>query len=97
MSKFYLMSIIVYVFFFYKLGNTILRYDSTGNKSIQLRSLFTEGIIGPIRTFFLLIFYGNFFGALNFIKFEFFRLSNPFSAFFFCYYIYKIIKFNFFK
>ena len=91
-----IISIIIYVFFFFKLGNTLFRTNSLGGKSFSLLPLITEGFIGPIRTLFYLLVSCNLIGAFKFIKFEFFRLSNPFSAYFFVYYINKCLIKEFF-
>ena len=89
-----LISFIIYTYFFLNLGNTILRTDSLGEKCFSILPLITEGFFGPIRTIILLILKNNFMSALQFLKFELFRLSNPFSAYFFVYYFYKILKIN---
>ena len=86
--------IIIYSYFFYKLGNTLSRINSDGIKVFSIIPLLTEGIIGPIRSFFLLLFHGNLFDCLNYLWLELFRLSNPFSVIIFIYYIHKIIKRN---
>ena len=86
--------IVIYTYFFYKLGNTLFRTNSEGIKVFSIIPLITEGIIGPIRSFFLLLFHGNFFDCLNYLWLELFRLSNPFSVIIFIYYIHKIIKRN---
>ena len=94
MNKIIIISALIYSYFFFKLGNTIYRTNSSGEKSFNLMSLL-EGFIGPIRTLFILLKYSGILPALTFLKFEFFRLSNPYSAFFFTYYINKIIENNF--
>ena len=90
-------SSMIYSYFFYKLGNTIFRINQFNEVSFNIIPLFTEGFIGPIRSLFLLIRYNGIVPALTFIKFKFFRLSNPYSALFFFYYINKIIEINFKK
>lgn len=89
-----LIAFITYTYFFLNLGNTIYRISEKGIPTFNLSSLFTEGFIGPIRTGFLLLKH-NTRSFLPFVSFEFFRLSNPYSAFIFTYYIYNIIKQNF--
>ena len=96
MNKIIIISVLVYGYFFFKLGNTVYRTNSLGDKSLNLMSLL-EGFVGPIRSLFLLIRYSGIIPALTFLKFEFFRLSNPYSAFFFVYYINKLIEINFKK
>ena len=87
-------AILIYSFFFYKLGNTLNRTNSEGIKCFSLLPLFTEGIIGPIKAVILLLYSGNIGSCFKFIWFELFRLSNPFSAFIFTFYIFKIIAEN---
>ena len=94
MNKIIIFGFLIFVFFFYKLGNTIFRIDSTGEKVFCLSSLI-EGFIGPVRTLLLIISQKEFYLVFEFLKFEFFRLSNPYSALFFSYYLYKIIQNNF--
>jgi hypothetical protein len=84
------LSFLIYTYFFYKLGNTLWRTNSKGNKSFSLLPLFTEGLIGPIRSLLLILIHGNLFNAMTFLWFELFRLSNPFSAFLFVSLIYKL-------
>ncbi len=49
---------LIYTYFFCGLGNTCFRINSDGIKQFSLLPLFTEGIIGPIRSLVLLIYYG---------------------------------------
>ena len=94
MNKIIIISALIYSYFFYKLGNTIYRTNSLGEKSFNLTSLI-EGFVGPIRTLFLLIRYSGIIPALTFLEFEFCRLSNPNSTIFFVYYRSKLIEINF--
>ena len=94
MNYIILISVLIYSYFFSMLGNTIYRTDSFGTKSLNLWSLL-EGFVGPIRSLFIILKYSGILSALTFLKFEFFRLSNPYSALFFSYYLYKIIENNF--
>ena len=89
-----LLSFIIYTLFFYQLGNTIVRTNHNGQKNFSLLPLFTEGIFGPIRTFFILIKNCSFIDVIKYIKFELFRLSNPLSAYIFINYIFFIVKKN---
>ena len=97
MTKLIIIWFITYSLFFTYLGNTIFRFNSSGIKKFSIKPLFTEGFVGPIRTFFLILFNGSFLLSLKYIYFEFFRLSNPYSAMFFIFYINKIIKNNIIK
>lgn len=85
-------SFLIYTYFFYKLGNTLWRTNSKGNKSFSLLPLFTEGLIGPIRSLLLILIHGNLINAMSFLWFELFRLSNPFTAFIFVSFIYKLFR-----
>lgn len=89
-----LISFFIYSFFFFKLGNTLIREDSIGNKNFSLKPLFTEGIFGPIRSLFLIIIHSNLSTAFKYLTHEFFRLSNPISAYIFVNYISKVISYN---
>lgn len=89
-----LLSFIIYTLFFYQLGNTIVRTNQNGEKIFSIIPLFTEGLIGPVRTLILLIKKVYLIDCLKYIQFEFFRLSNPFSAYIFVSYIFYIVKRN---
>ena len=88
------MFVIICTYYFNKLGNTLSRPDESGNLIFSIFNLFTEGFIGPIRSFILLLLHGESFSCFRYIWFELFRLSNPFSVMIFLYYIYNIIKRN---
>ena len=100
LKKILIVSAIIYSYFFYKLGNTIYRMDSNSIYQFSLEPLITEGFIGPIRTLIYLLIHQSGLGnklssVFIFLSHEIFRLSNPFSAFIFTYYIISIIKENF--
>lgn len=93
-KKIILIAFVIYTYFFCNLGNTIYRISESGIPKLSVSSLFTEGFIGPLRTGLLLLRH-NTKSFFPFVSFEFFRLSNPYSALFFTYYIFNIIKQNF--
>ena len=93
-NKLVIISVLIYTYFFFNLGNTIYRTNSLGTKSFNFMSL-VEGFIGPIRTLLLLMYHQGMSSAIFYFKSEFFRLSNPYSALFFTYYIHKILQINF--
>lgn len=95
MNQTILISFIIYSIFFLMLENCIFRINSEGVSKFNIMPLFTEGFIGPLRSLGLLIIHGSIKSIFAFLFFELFRLSNPFSAFIFVYYITKIIKYNF--
>ena len=51
--KILIISFILYLIFFCRLGNTCYRINSNGNKVFNIIPLFTEGIFGPFRTLYL--------------------------------------------
>ena len=89
-----IISFIIYVIFFCKLGNTCYRTNSKGIKKIMLLPLFTEGFIGPIRTIFYLLKDLNFKGSYNYYIHEILNLANPISSYLIIRKIYKVLKFN---
>ena len=90
----FIIGIIIYIYFFINLGNTVYRIDSNNIKTFNFLPLVTEGIIGPLRSIILLLIYKGFIPCINYLEYEFSNLSNPFSAIFFSYYMYNIISFN---
>ena len=95
MFKIFAIAFIIYTYYFIKLGNTVFRLNNNNKVTFNLSSLLIEGFIGPLRTIYYLLIYSGFLSTVKFIWFEFFRLSNPYSALFFTYYIFKIILVNF--
>ena len=89
-----IITFILYLAFYANLGNTIIRIDSYGNKRLSLIPLFTEGFIGPIRTLYLNLRYNGIYSFMTNLRYEFFRLSNPYSCYIFVNYIYQLIKQN---
>ena len=89
-----IIAFLIYTLFFISLDNCIHRTNAEGGKTWNFSLIFTEGFIGPIRSFFLLLVHSDFISILHFLKFELFRLSNPYSALFFVYYTSNIIKRN---
>lgn len=85
---------LIYTIFFIRLGNTVFRLNSNNTITIVFNSLFVEGFVGPLRTLFLLLMYDNLFSAIKFVWLDLFRLSNPYSALFFTYYINQLIIMN---
>lgn len=88
-------SFLIYAYFFCGLGNTCFRINSDGIKQLNIIPLFTEGIIGPIRSLFLLLTYGNVSGAITYLVWIFTSLSNIFGSSLFVFYISKLIENNF--
>ena len=92
--KIILISFILYVIFFCRIGNTCYRINSEGNKIFNIIPLFTEGIIGPIRTLYLTLIHNGLWDAIKYIRFEAYNFANPFAVFAFVYGISKIIDQN---
>lgn len=90
-----IIAFVIYTYFFCNLGNTCLRLNENGIKQFSLIPLFSEGIIGPIRSLILLIYYGNLIDIGKYLLWIFTSLSNIFGAIIFVYYINKIFSNNF--
>lgn len=93
MLKILFISLIIYIINFIMLENAFFRRDHLGIIKINFISLI-EGFIGPLRTIILLLKYLNIKSAIYYLYEELFRLSNPYSAFIFTFYIYNLIKKN---
>jgi hypothetical protein len=89
-----IISFLIYSIFFCRLGNTCFRIDSMGVERFNLIPLLTEGFIGPIRSLFLLLFNGNFWGTIQYISFESTNLANPFFTFLIVNSLYDLLKKN---
>jgi hypothetical protein len=57
--KYIIIAFIIYVYSFIKLGNTVYRLDSNNNIQTNYLVLFTEGFIGPLRSFIYSVLYNN--------------------------------------
>lgn len=90
----YIISFLLYAYFFCKLGNTCFRKNSEGIEKFSIIPLFTEGIIGPIRTIYLLLKNGTIKQTYKYIQFELINLANPFASFIIVRYINNVIKQN---
>ena len=90
----YIISFLIYSYFFCKLGNTCFRKNSEGVENFSFQPLFTEGIIGPIRTIYLLLTNGTYKQTFKYINFELKNLANPISTFLIVRYINILIKHN---
>jgi hypothetical protein len=88
-------SFLIYAYFFCGLGNTCFRMNANGIKQFNILPLFTEGLIGPIRSLFLLVTYGNVSGAIMYLFWISTSLSNIFGASLFVFYISKLVQNNF--
>ena len=89
-----ILSFIIYTYHFINLNNTIFRINHLGDKVFNIIPLFTEGFIGPIRSFIYLLVFDSFKNSLYYFYCELFRLSNPYSALLFVFYIKKIFLTN---
>jgi hypothetical protein len=89
-----IISVIIYIIFFCKLGNTCLRINSEGVKKFSIIPLITEGFIGPIRTLLITLFNNGIIPAFKYFRHELTNLANPFSAYLFVYGIFNILVKN---
>ena len=92
--KIIIISFIIYVFFFCRLGNTCFRINSEGTKVLNILPIFTEGIFGPFRTFYLILIQNGLWNSIKYIRSEVYNFSNLFSVMFFVFGIFKIIEKN---
>lgn len=65
---------LIYSYSYYKIGNTIHRIDSSGNKRWNLKQLFTTGFYQPVRLAHLCFQTNN---IKNYIQSYFFTTYNP--------------------
>ncbi len=89
-----LTAFLIYSYFFCELGNTCFRGNSNGIIEFSLVPLFTEGLYGPIRTLYRLLFF-DLYAFINYIIFLLTSLSNIFGALLFVFYLNKIYEINF--
>ena len=75
--RIFLLLFILYLYNFYKLGNTIFRTDSNGIKVFSPLSIM-ESFIGPIRSLFILITYQDFNAFLYYLQFELTNIASPY-------------------
>lgn len=90
----YIISFLIYSYFFCKLGNTCFRKNSEGVEKFSFEPLFTEGIIGPIRTIYLLLTNGTYKQTYKYLNFELKNLANPIGAFLLVSHIDIVLKHN---
>jgi len=90
-----LIAFLIYSIFFCNLGNTCLRLNSESQYVLNFMPLITEGIIGPIRSTFLLFYFGYYDTMLLYIFDCLISLHNFFGALVFVYYFDYLIKKNF--
>jgi len=84
-------TIIIYITFFCKLGNTCYRINSNGDKTIRILPIITSGIFGPIKSSYLLIKNKEIKPFIKFIILQLNLLSNPLGAYLFTDYTIKLI------
>ena len=92
--KILIISFILYLIFFCRLGNTCYRINSNGNKVFNIIPLFTEGIFGPFRTLYLTLIHHGFMKAFKYVRFEAYNFANPIACFLFVFGIFKILEQN---
>ena len=90
----YIIAFLIYSYFFCKLGNTCFRKNSDGIEKFSFEPLFTEGIIGPLRTLYLLLTKGTYIQTYKYLNFELKNLASPFGAFFLVRHIDIVLKHN---
>ncbi len=84
----------IYSYFFCKLGNTCWRKDYNGIEIFNLKSLFNEGFIGPIRTILIFLSNGQIWTTYKYLKNEGINLANPYTAYGIVRFINNLLIFN---
>lgn len=90
-----LIAYFIYAFSFCMMENTIYRLNSNGVSEFSIIPLFTEGLIGPIRSLYLTLRYNGIKSLINYMMYLFINLNNMFGSTFFTFYILSIIENNF--
>lgn len=71
---------LIYGYSFEKLGNTLYRLNANNQMVYSIKPLFTEGIIGPIRTLYLLFRYNGYTSGLSYFTIMITRLWSPYAV-----------------
>jgi len=90
-----LIAFFIYAISFCMMENTIYRINSNGVKQLSILPLFTEGIIGPIRSLYLSLKYNGIKSLICYMMYLILHLNNMFGSTFFVFYILAIIDNNF--
>jgi len=90
-----LIAFFIYAISFCMMENTINRIDSNGIKQFSVIPIFTEGLIGPVRTLYLSLRYHGLNAFLCNIMYLFVNLNNMFGSTFFAFYILSVLENNF--
>lgn len=77
---YFIIFVAIYGVAFYLLGNTLYRINSSGNKVFSIVPLFTEGFIGPLRTLWIMLKTGNFYGFLRWVYILLTSLWSPYAV-----------------
>ena len=75
--RIFLLLFILYLYNFYKLGNTLFRTNSTGIKVFSPLSII-ESFIGPIRSLYILLVYQDFNAFIHYLQFELTNIASPY-------------------
>lgn len=91
----FFLSTIIYIYSFINLGNTVFRINSDNQIKSNYTILFTEGFIGPARSFYLSTIYNN--TGLEYLKHQLFMFSNPWFTYSFVFSLFYLIKYIYYK
>lgn len=95
MYKKIILAFLIYSYFFCSLGNTCFRLNSDNVKVFSIIPLLTEGLYGPLRSGFLLLFYNGFYDFFFYVLDLFLHLHNIFGALLFVFYGCALFELNF--
>jgi hypothetical protein len=81
----------IYSYFFCSMANTCYRVNSEGIKVFSLLPLFTVGLWGPLKSFYLLAVYNSLYSSLVYMTNTLLSLNNLYGASLFVFYLDKVI------
>jgi len=91
----FFLSTIIYIYSFINLGNTVYRIDANNKIRTNYIVLFTEGFIGPLRSFYYSTIYNN--SGIEYLKSQIFAWFNPWFTFLYIFSLFYLIKYFYYK
>ena len=87
----FILSSFIYVYSFINLGNTVYRKNSNNEIKTNYLILLTEGLFGPLRSFYYSVVYNS--SGFEYLKSQLFQWYNPYFTYPFVFCIFYFIKF----
>ena len=91
--KIILISLVIYIFFFCRNGNSCFKINSDGNKIFNIIPILS-GFFRPLKKLYLTFINDGLFKSIKYFNVESYNLANPFAVFIFVFGIFKIIEQN---